>query len=117
MIYRKMDENGDYMFGNGSKDFWKDVPDAPAQAVLTRLHLEQGEWFLDTSDGTPWRTRVLGFRTEDTRDPVIKMRVLGTKGVKSILTYDSDLNRNTRHFFSQLTIDTVYGRATVQDTL
>jgi len=117
MRYRKLDANGDRVFGHGQSDFWRDVPDAPAQAVLTRLHLEQGSWFLDTTEGIPWKTRVLGKYTGSTRDAVIRARVLGTQGVSGIAQYSSSLDRNTRAFAVNMTIDTIYGQATVQETI
>lgn len=117
MRVRKLDENGDYSFGKGAKDFWRDVPDAPAQCARTRLYLFQGEWFLDSTEGTPWETEVLGKYTGSTRDPVIRTRVLGTQGVKEILEYDSQLDRDSREFAVQLTIDTIYGQAVVAGAL
>ena len=113
MLYRKLDADGDYSFGRGPVDFWRDVPDAVAQSVTTRLHLWQGEWFLDNQEGTPWRTEVLGFRTESTRDLMIQMRVTETPGVNELVSYSSDLNRDSRAFSVGLTIDTIYGPATI----
>jgi hypothetical protein len=117
MLYRKLDENGDYSFGRGPVDFWRDVPDAVAQSVRTRLHLEQGEWYLDSQEGTPWRTQVLGKRTENTRDLMIQMRVTETPGVNELVSYSSDLNRDTRDFSVGLTIDTIYGPASLVEPL
>ncbi len=114
MRYRKLDANGDMVFGGGQAAFWRDVPEAPAQAVLTRLRLQLGEWFLDTRDGTPWKTRVLGKYTANTRDPVIRARVLGSEGVIAIVAYGSQLDRETRRFAVQVTIDTRYGQAVVR---
>jgi hypothetical protein len=54
MRYRKLDANGDYTFGGGSNDFLVNTPETVAQAVMTRLNLLQGEWFLDTTAGMPW---------------------------------------------------------------
>lgn len=113
MRYRKLDQNGDYSFGRGAKDFWKDVPDAPAQAVLTRLNLWQGQWFLDSAEGMPWKTQVLGNRTADTRDPAIRAHALGTQDVSRIADYSSDLNRDTRRFTVSMTLDTIYGAVRV----
>ena len=113
MLYRKLSPEGDYSFGNGSGDFWKDQPEAVAQSVQTRLFLFRGEWFLDTTEGMTWKTEVLGVRTANTRDPAIRRRVLRTQGVKSITDYSSSLNRDTRAFSVNLTIDTIYGAATV----
>lgn len=117
MRYRKLDANGDYSFGHSAADFWVDVPDAPAQAVKTRLHLDQGEWFLDAAEGTPWRTKVLGKRTESTRDAVIRSRILGTQGVTGISAYFSDLGRDARAFTAGATIDTIYGRTAIAEPL
>jgi hypothetical protein len=113
MRYRRLDENGDYSFGNGANDFWQDEPDAVAQAVLTRLHLYQGEWFLATADGTPWDTRILGKRTDSTRDPAIKARILGTKGMKEISLYSSNLDRDARAFTVNANLTTIYSASTI----
>ncbi|MBA4220158.1 MAG: hypothetical protein C0458_05440 [Methylobacterium sp.] len=117
MLYRKLDEDGDYSFGRGAVDFWRDVPDAVAQSVRTRLQLERGEWYLDDQEGTPWRTEVLGVRTENTRDLMVQMRVTETPGVNELVAYSSDLNRDTRAFTVGLTIDTIYGPASFVEPL
>lgn len=111
MRVRKLTADRDMQFGHGQADFYRNVPEAPAQCCVTRLHLEPGEWFLDLREGMPWHTKVLGKRTESSRDPSIRARILGTEGVRSILTYASQLNRDTRGFGVQATIDTIYGQA------
>ncbi len=100
---------GDFVFGGSQNSIWKDVPDAPAQVAMTRLRLFIGTWFLNLNDGTPWNTRVLGKYTGSTRDMVVRTRILGTPGVKGILAYDSSLDRNTRAYRVNTTIDTIYG--------
>lgn len=110
MRYRKLDENGDYSFGHGQADFWQDVPEAPAQAVRTRLSLWQGEWYLDNREGMPWSTKVLGVRTAGSRDAMIRRHILRTEGVTKILGYSSALVRDTREFTVNTEIDTLYGR-------
>jgi hypothetical protein len=117
MRYRKLDANGDMMFGHGLQDFHVNVPEAPAQAVLTRLKFWTGEWFLDPLDGTDWQTQVLGKHTEKTRDPLVIYRTSGTPGVRSILDYSSSLDRNTRDFRVNVTIDTIYGLATLSESI
>ena len=109
MRYRRLDANYDMVFGFGQSDFFVDSPEAVGQAVLTRLRLNLGEWFLDTSDGTNWRTGVLGNNTSSTRDAIIQARILGTTGVNSILYYSSNFNSNTRQFNVAVSIDTIYG--------
>ena len=114
MRYRKLDANGDYTFGQGNtRGFWQDVPDAVGQAALTRLRLWTGDWFLNLPDGTPYRTQVLGKYTGNTADPAIQARILGTPGVKAILAYASQQDRDTRIFNIQCTLDTIYGVAKI----
>lgn len=108
MRYRREDANGDMVFGGDLNAFYIDVPEAPAQAVMTRLGMGLGEWFLDTSDGTPWKTQVLGFYTGSTRDLVIKQRVLGTPGVTDIQNYSSQVSPR-RAFTVSMQLNTVYG--------
>lgn len=101
-------------FGRGQSNFHRDVPEAPAQVALSRLKLYLGEWFLDTRDGTPWNTQVLGKYTGPTRDMVLRTRILGTPGVRAITGYASQVNRDTRQFSVQVQLDTIYGPVTLQ---
>ncbi|QKS62210.1 hypothetical protein [Cupriavidus gilardii] len=117
MRYRKLTEDGDYSFGNQAADFYKDTPDAVAQAVMTRLRLLRGEWFLDTTEGTPWATEVLGKYTGATYDAAIRQRILGTQGVTELVNYSSNLDTERRHLSVTATINTIYGTTTVQATL
>lgn len=117
MRYRKLDASGDYVFGHGQADFHQDAPEAVAQAVQTRLGLFTGEWFLNTANGTPWRTDVLGKNTSGAYDMVIKERILGTLGVSSLDSYSSTLDRNNRSLAVTARITTVYGATTVQANL
>ena len=113
MKVRKMDADGDMTFGHGIRDFYVNQPEAVAQCALTRLRLWQGQWFYDLSEGTPYQTRVLGKYTGQTRDPAMRARVLGTPGVKSIVNYSSAFNPDSRQFSLSMTLNTIYGQATV----
>lgn len=117
MRYRKLDANGDYTFGNQQADFHRDSPDAVAQAVSTRLKLDQGEWFLDKTEGMPWSTQVLGERTAATRDGAVQKRILGTPGLTQIDSYNSSVDPNTRKFTPTVTVTTDYGQTTISETL
>ncbi|MGA3827401.1 hypothetical protein [Pseudomonas chlororaphis] len=117
MRYRKLDANGDYTFGHQQADFLRDSPETVAQAVSTRLKLDQGEWFLDKTEGMPWKTQVLGERTTATRDSAVQKRVLGTQGVTQIASYESEFDSETRKFTPTVTIDTTYGQTTISENL
>ncbi len=110
MKYRALSPQDDYTFG--SEASWLvDSPAAVAQAVETRLRLETNEWFLDRKEGLNW-ARILGFGTVSTRDSEVKKRILGTPGVRSLVNYSS--STVGRSFAVTATIDTIYGRTTVQ---
>lgn len=112
MRYRKLSPDDDYVFGQGTPEFLVDTPDTVAQAVRTRLRLATGEWFLDTQEGTPYATEILGEGTQPLYDSAIKERVLDTQGVTSIDEYSSSLDQN-RALSVTMTISTLYGQANI----
>ena len=114
MRYRKLDENGDYTFGGGQADFFRDSVDAVAQAVKTRLLLWREEWFLDVDEGTPYLQGIIGKHDQTTTDNVIRSRILDTEGVTSIETYESTIDPETRKLSVSVTIDTIYGIKQIQ---
>ena len=117
MRYRKLDSNKDYSFGNNSFNFYVDAPEAVAQAVKTRLLLIEGEWFLDTTIGTPYQTQILGMGTVKKYDIAVQEVILNTEGVKSMLSYTSFLDTVTRALSIDVKLDTIYGAASLVTTL
>jgi hypothetical protein len=114
MHYRPLDADGDYTIG---QKFLSDNPASVAQAIKTRLLLWVGEWFLDTTDGTPWKSQVLGPRAGTNPDAAIKQRILGTPGVKAIVDYSSNFDGGSRAFSVKVTVATDFGNATVTQVL
>jgi hypothetical protein len=113
MRYRKLDEDGDMTFGHGSKDYHQDTPEAVAQAVLTRLRLWRAEWYLDTSEGTPYMQEVFGRGTDSSSIRALRARVLETEGVRDILSFTAHQDPDTRKATFTIEIDTDYGETTV----
>lgn len=115
MRYRALDANRDMTFGQGVANFLVNSPQAVAQAVLTKLLLLAGEWFLDVNAGTPYSTQVLGrvpvrgSSAAAIRDRVFRERILGTPGVASIVGYGSQYDPVSRDVSVQVTINTIYG--------
>lgn len=114
MRYRKLTEDGDYSFGQGQLNFWRDVPEAVAQAVKTRLLLWTGEWFLDTTDGTPYMLGILGKHSQTTADVTIQDRIENTQGMVNIESYESEINPDTRDMSVITTLNTLYGPTELQ---
>jgi hypothetical protein len=116
MRYRRLDENGDALFGRSQLDFLVDTPETVTQAVRTRLGLLRGQWFLDTEEGLN-TSQILGYGTQSTYDWAIRERILGTQGVTEITAYDSQFDPDSRALTVQATISTQYGTTTVEATL
>lgn len=112
MRYRKLTTDGDYSFGSGNANYYVDNAEAVGQAVITRLKLLTGEWFLNDEEGTPYSTQILGNNTASTRDLAVKNRILETPGVKKLMSYASQVVE--RAFFVQATIETIYGASVVE---
>lgn len=113
MRYRREDATGDYTFGQGDDTWLINSPETVAQAVKTRFLLWYGQWFLDTTEGTPWIQSVLGKQKPETYNLAIRQRILETQGVKSIRSFDTTLNTSSRRVVFTATIDTIYGTTTV----
>jgi hypothetical protein len=109
MRYRRLDENGDMTFGQSQGNFFINQPEAVAQLVMTRLRLDLGAWFYDMSDGTAWKTAVLGERTQQTRDIIVIDRVRNTEGMEQIDSYGSRMDPDERTWDAAMQITTVFG--------
>lgn len=117
MRYRRLDSKDDFAWGHGQADYLENSPECVAQAVVTRLRLLAGEWFLDLQEGMPYQGRVLGKHTPDTYNPIIRARILGTQGVTELVSYESLYDSEIRNLTVNVTINTVYGVATLSEVL
>ena len=116
------------MFGASQRNFLVDSPAAVAQAVLTALKLWYAEFYLDTTDGTPWLEGVLGIHDQASADSTIRTRILGIQvivssknvpngltagqlipGVNSIDNFASQRDDLTRAYSAACLLNTIYG--------
>lgn len=116
MIYRMLDEGGDYVFGRG-KHAYLEGAEAVAQAIKTRLLLLYAEWWEDREDGLPLWERILGSSGSDENlravDAIFTERISGTKGVIAITWYNSSFDRDARKYSFQAVVQTLYGTVLV----
>ncbi len=117
MRYRKLDTNGDMNFGNQQADFYRDNPEAVAQAVWTRLRLWVGEWFIDTTEGTPYQQAALGTNKKSTIGPAIRERILGTQSVTSIESFELLIDPDNRVATISAVINTAFGSTQLQGVI
>jgi hypothetical protein len=115
MKVRRIDSDGDMMFGHGAADYLQDTPEAVAQNVKTRLGLWRGQWFLDTTEGTLWMQEILG--KNEAVETIIRSRILGTPGVLEITSFESVFDPDARALSVTATINTKYGETTVEETI
>ncbi|WP_318379400.1 hypothetical protein [uncultured Enterobacter sp.] len=113
MQYRREDADGDYTFGQGDGTFLVNTPECVAQAVKTRFELWKGQWFLDTTEGTPYIQSVLGKQRPEVYSLAIRDRISSTPGVLSILSFDTVNNGQSRRVTFTASINTIYGQTTV----
>lgn len=115
MIYRALDDNEDYAFGQNKQHFVSDI-DAVRQAVYTRLKLLLEEWWEDVQDGLPLFQSILGARTgkgQQAIDIIIQDRIRGTTCVTDVFQYESTLDEESRKYSFQCQIGTLYGITTI----
>lgn len=117
MRVRKLDENGDLVFGGNRAAYYENDPEGVAQNVRTRLELWRGSWFLDTSEGIDWTARVLNKSNKQIYDQEIRARILGTGGVRSIINYASVFDADKRKVTITAEILTEFGKTTIQEVI
>lgn len=115
MRVRKQTSTGDFSFGHGAADYFVNQREAVAQEVLTALLLFQGEWFMDTTAGMPWLTKVVGRNTDP--DTVIKSGILNVQAVTGLSDYSSSLNNASRGLTVSCKIDTQFGTTQITVTI
>lgn len=119
ITYRKLDQNGDPLWGNGQGSFVSDI-DAVAQIIYTRLRLLLGEWWENLSLGTPLFQSMLGQSASDqalqTVALLLKQRILGSPYVLSV--YNSGITRTpgTRDTAYVAYVNTQFGTLIVSFT-
>ncbi len=113
MRYRRIDENGDYVFGNGQYDFLIDIEAVP-QAIKTKLGLFQGEWWEDLSEGLPFYQDIAGsfIKSDEDKDIVTRIfcnRIGDVQEVNSFLSVDANFDNENRKYSLVASVDTIYG--------
>lgn len=109
MLVRRLDDSWDMTFGHGLANYLRDNNDAIGQNIKSRLLLILGEWFLDTSDGTPWQA-ILGVKRVDNGfiEAALRARIQGTEGVVEITQFSLGVRSSTRAAMVVTTVRTIY---------
>lgn len=116
MIYRRLDENGDYTFG-GNKNNYINAAAAVEQAVVTRLRQLIYEWWEDLEDGLPLWQQILGSRDKKRAEQIIRERIAKTKYVKTILSFEADWGNEKRHLTIRASVETEFGQIQIEEVM
>lgn len=106
---RKMSSTGDYVFGHGSADYYRDVPNAVGQRAGTRLRMFAGEWFLDLTDGTPWFQEILQHNDYALAAAVLLDRIVSTPFAVSVENFNPVFKSADRSFDANGLLHTQFG--------
>lgn len=118
MKYRKIDNNGDYTFGNNADDFYTDET-AVAQAISTSVKLLLNEWWEDTSIGLPLFQHIVGSNGSPESikgaDLLVQQQIQKVQGVQKISAYNSSYAN--RKYTVSVTVQTIYGGTATQEVI
>lgn len=82
----------DLVFVNGTSSVTQTQSEIVAQRLKIALYTFLGEWFLDTTLGTPWFQQILGKnRTQSTIDILFQTIIAADEGVIEIKDFSSTL--------------------------
>lgn len=112
MTVRKLNEQGDIV--TSGADVFINEREEIAQTCVTRLKLFLGEYFRDTTDGTPWFQQILGkFESLNTIESILRNRIARTPGVVRLLSFNLDYDLQSRSITISSYVLTQFGETEV----
>lgn len=108
MIFRSLDENGDWTFGKG-KNNYASLNNAIALNIRTRLYSWLGDCFFAQNEGIDWYNRMGSKNQRELLEQELRRTILQSEGVTGIVTFDTILVG--RQFTANYTITTIYSKS------
>lgn len=103
-------KDNDYTFGNNMNDYYVDSPEAVARLIEGVIEMWLGEYFLDTSLGTPYLQEILGNQSIVTAGDAFRAVVLSVPYVTGIETFNMTSDQNTRILNLTSNVNTQFGQ-------
>lgn len=113
MIFRALDENGDWTFGKGKQDFVS-ANQAIGLNIKTRLLSWVGDCFFNKPAGIDWWNRLGSKDQRGLLELDLRRVILQSEGVTGIVSFDTILIR--RDFIANYSVNTIYSKE-YQDSL
>lgn len=115
---RRIDENGEPVWGLGAAGFVTDI-DAVAQIILTTVRLLQGEWWEALDQGTPLFQSILGVVQNATATAAaaaaLQTRIRSVPYVTDVKNVAVTFGGALRVFSFSCDVDTQFGTLTVSN--
>jgi hypothetical protein len=88
------------------------------QALLGRLRVFQGEWFLDVDAGTPWFQRILGKNLNPRgAEAALKAVIAETPGVTRLVQFSFNVDPATRQAQVAFEVGTDFGNVAIEQEI
>lgn len=113
MIFRALDENHDWTFGNGKNNFLSESA-AIGLNVKTRILSWVGDCFFDMGAGIDWANRLRSKNQRTLLELDLRRIILTSFGVTGITAFSTSLN--VRAFNASYEADTIFSKA-YQDSI
>lgn len=114
MIDFKLGEDGDVIISNGKFTLLDTIQEAVRQRLQIVLNTFQGEWFLNTTFGIPYRQRILGKGLTKTEiDAIFLNKITQDPDVIKVLSFFSTYNSIKRGYDLTFEVLTVEGKLRV----
>lgn len=91
--------------------------DQVVQNIKIRLLFIRGEFFADVRKGIPYFSDEFTKGDRSIIDSFIKAEILETPEVRNMLSYTSSFDPNSRTYSISCEVDTIYGTATINQSL
>jgi hypothetical protein len=108
MIFRNLDEGGDWTFGKGKNDY-VDQNSAIGINIKTRILSWVGDCFFDTEAGIDWINRLGSKNQRELLELDLRNLILQSEGVTGILSFSTNLIG--RDFTADYSVQTVYSQS------
>lgn len=105
MIFRNLDENGDWTFGKGISNY-VDLNTAIGLNIRTRIYSWVGDCFFDMKAGIDWINRLGSKDQRALLELDLKRSILQADGVTGIVSFDTQLIG--RKFTANYSVNTKY---------
>lgn len=78
------------------------------QAIIRRLRLFLGEYFLDIREGTPWFQNILGKSPRSVAETNLRERILSAQGVVALTRFEFNFDEKTRKITVYIEVIDIY---------